>query len=245
MSSISKSLTRFLATPSKIAHALDWNKNCGSVLSVHIGTKSIDLAVTAHPSTENPIQPLPSIPIESETKGNQKVLKGHVLEELSNIVKQFKVCGIVMSWPVQKEGWCGAPCGRVLHTLDQIVQETRIVSRGRPVCLWDGHHFSTTEDEWGRVPLYSVPSKKAEHRASQEQYREDGMVAADIAKDYIRNHWPEFVRKWDKPSSSTGLNSAATAAASAGTAAASAGTGKPKTVLVDPSWIDAYTTCAM
>jgi len=221
-------VTKFLAAPGKIAHALDWRKQAGSVLSLHIGTHSIDLAVTTHPSMKNPIQSLPSIPIESETRGNQKVLKRHILEELSSIVEDWKVCGMVVSWPVQKEGWCGAPCGKVLHTLDQLVQDSSIVSSSRPVCLWDGHHFLNTEDEWGRVALYGVPSQKLEHRASKEQYREEGMVAADIAKDYIRHHWPEFVMNLERKQSEK-----------------AASTGKPKGLLLDPKWLNAYTKFAM
>mmetsp|Transcript_10348 Transcript_10348/g.28574 ORF Transcript_10348/g.28574 Transcript_10348/m.28574 type:complete len:259 (+) Transcript_10348:310-1086(+) len=248
-SSIARSISRFLATPGKIAHQLDWTKSSGVVLSLHLGKSSIDLAVTAHPSTENPIQALPSIPVESETKNNQKVLKAHILEELSDIVKQWKVCGLVVSWPVQKEGWCGAPCGRVLHTLDQIVQETRIVSKGRQICLWDGHHFRSSEDEWGRVALYSVPTSKEEHRASQEQYREDGMVAADIAEDYVRHHWPEFVHNMGPSSapapSPEGFGAGASSEQVAKAAGKRASTYHHSNQMVDPKFLEAYTQCAI
>ena len=111
---VRSSITKFLTSPSKIARALDWKKSA-SVLSLHVGKDSIDLAVTSHPSStsdEEVILPLPSIPIKCEVQENQKVLKSDVLAELADIVDKFQVCGMVVSWPVQKEGWCGAPCRR-------------------------------------------------------------------------------------------------------------------------------------
>ena len=185
---VRRSITKFLKSPSKIARALDWKKSA-SVLSLHVGKDSIDLAVTSHPSStseEDIILPLPSIPIKCEVKENQKVLKPAVLSELEDIVEQFDVCGMIVSWPVQKEGWCGAPCGRVLHTLDQIARETDIVSPSRPVALWDGHHFLSNEDEWGRSAIYSHISKKEVHIASKEQYKDEGSLAAEIAQDFGR-----------------------------------------------------------
>ncbi|KAL7564041.1 hypothetical protein ACA910_006949 [Epithemia clementina (nom. ined.)] len=215
---IAKSITRLLVSPTKVAHALDWKKRAGgALLSVHLGDEKIDLATSYHPSQNIPIHRLPSIPLEFEIKGNQKVLKSHVLDEISHVVKDLNICGLVVSWPVQKEGWCGASCGKVLHTLDQIVEETNIVSKARPVCLWDGHHFHLSEDEWGRVSFYGVPNpnRRQVHLASQEQYRDCGMVAAGIAQDYIRFHWPEFAHTKammvkdleDGPAETTGLSS--------------------------------------
>ena len=164
--------------------------------------KTVDLAVALHPSYFHPIDPLPSIPIEIKTRRNQKVLKESVLLELKNIVETHKVCGLVVSWPVQKEGWCGATCGKVLHVLDQIVQDTNIVTSRRPVCLWDGHHFVTGGDEWGRLPIYSVPTDKTVHVASKEQYQDEGMLAADIAADFLKLHWPDLAHNLN-PMSST------------------------------------------
>lgn len=230
---LARSITRFLTSPGKIAQALDWRKQAGAVLSLHVGTSSIDLAVTLHPSAdENPIQPLPSIPIETEVKGNSKVLKSHILKELSKIADDWNVCGIVTSWPVQKEGWCGASCGKVLHTLDQIVQETSLVSKKRPLCLWDGHHYLNTEDEWGRIARYGVPSEKHKHCASTEQYHDEGMVASEIAQDYIRCHWPSVFenREGSRPVATSRI---------------AAPTGKPKGLLVDPKWIGAYSSSSM
>jgi hypothetical protein len=190
---VRSTITKFLKSPSKVARALDWRK-AASVLSIHIGKDSIDLAVTSHPSSTNGdvIVPLPSIPMKCDVKENQKVLKSHVLTELGDIVDKFDVCGMVVSWPVQKEGWCGAACGRVLGTLDQIVRDTDIVSTSRPVCLWDGHHFRSAEDEWGRDAIYATTSKKNVHIASVEQYKDEGAVAAEVAADYLRHHWPDL-----------------------------------------------------
>ena len=219
MTVVRRSITKFLTSPSKIARALDWKKSA-SVLSLHVGKDSIDLAVTSHPSStsdEDTILPLPSIPIKCEVKENQKVLKADVLAELEDIVKKFDVCGMIVSWPVQKEGWCGAPCGRVLHTLDQIARETNIVSPSRPVALWDGHHFHSSEDEWGRSALYSHISKKEVHIASKEQYRDEGSLAAEIAQDYLRHHWPDLYFEEEERWS-----------------------GKTEGANVDFSWLDAY-----
>ena len=216
---VRSSITKFLTSPSKIARALDWKKSA-SVLSLHVGKDSIDLAVTSHPSTtgdEEIILPLPSIPIKREVQENQKVLKSGVLSELSAIVEKFDVCGMVVSWPVQKEGWCGAPCGRVLHTLDQIASETDIVSASRPVCLWDGHHFHSNEDEWGRSAIYSHISKKEVHIASKEQYKDEGSLAAEIAHDYLRHHWPDLYFEEEEQWS-----------------------GKTDISPIDVSWLDAY-----
>mmetsp|Transcript_17384 Transcript_17384/g.32998 ORF Transcript_17384/g.32998 Transcript_17384/m.32998 type:complete len:231 (-) Transcript_17384:120-812(-) len=219
MPMIRSSITKFLTSPSKVARALDWKKSA-SVLSLHVGKDSIDMAVTSHPSTTSDkelILPLPSIPIKCEVQHNQKVLKEAVLNELASIVEQFDVCGMVVSWPVQKEGWCGAPCGKVLHTLDQMARDKDIVSASRPVCLWDGHHFHSNEDEWGRSALYAHISKKDIHIASKEQYKDEGSLAAEIAHDYLRHHWPDLYDD-ERPEWA----------------------GKTEASTIDISWLDAY-----
>ncbi|KAL7555819.1 hypothetical protein ACA910_012399 [Epithemia clementina (nom. ined.)] len=187
---LNKAVPKCLVAPSKIARSLDWRKQSGYILSMHVGKTTIDLAATCHPELEgNPIQPLPSIPIQVETKGNQKVLKPEVVKELATIVREFKTLGLVVSWPVQKEGWCGASCGKVLHMLDQILQDGTGMGK-QPICLWNGNHWTTAEDEWGRTPIYSMPTSKTVHSASQEQYGEEGLVATAIARDFLEFHWP-------------------------------------------------------
>ena len=193
---VARSITRILTSPGKVAQSLDWRKVSGSVLSMRVAADKIELAIASHPSFEEPLQQLASIPLKMETADNKKVLKPEVVQELSKVVKDFNVCGMVVSWPVQKEGWCGASCGRVLHTLDQIIsQSDTVLSPARPVCLWDEEHNVPHEDEWGRNATYSKISNKTCHQASKEQYGDHNSVAVDVWNDFVREHWPDLYQQ--------------------------------------------------
>jgi hypothetical protein len=205
-----KAITSFLTAPSRVAHALDWKKASGALLSLRVCDGRIDLAAASHPSFPGePILPLPSIPIATETVNNRHVIKASVARELKGIVDRFNIAGIVVSWPVQKEGWCGASCGKTLHVLDQVAEVLSNCSSSyqqRPICLYDPEHHVPPEDEWGRAPRYGVPAPpgKTLHVASKEQYAcpttttsanngdSSKHVAVDILNDFYREHWPEF-----------------------------------------------------
>jgi RNase H-fold protein (predicted Holliday junction resolvase) len=189
-----RSIVNFLTRSDKVAHALDWRKVSGSILNISVKKNKIGLAVASHPCFDDPIQQLPSIPLETETVKNRKVLKSFVVEELSSIVEDFQVCGMVVSWPVRKEGRCGSQCGRVLHTLDQLTAQSKnLMSSSRPICLWDSeHNVSYPEDEWGRSAAYSKTSAKTFHKASKEQYEDHNLAALDVWNDFCRSHWPEL-----------------------------------------------------
>jgi hypothetical protein len=195
--SIRKTLSKLLAPPSAIAHNLDWRKVSGSILSLHIGRDMISLAIASHPAFNEEVEHLPSIDVKMICVDNHKVLDKSTVEQLTNVVQDRNVCGLVISWPVQKQGWCGAPCGRVLHTLDQITaQSNNIINPSRPACLWDGEHRESAEDSWGRMALYSHPSsEKTVHVASEEQYQDHDTLAADVWNDFCRNHWPELYQE--------------------------------------------------
>jgi RNase H-fold protein (predicted Holliday junction resolvase) len=189
-----RSIDNFLTASNKVAHALDWRKVSGSILNISIKKNKIGLAVASHPCFEDPIQQLPSIPLETETVQNRKFLKSFVVDELSNVVQDFQVCGMVVSWPVETEGRCGSQCGRVLHTLDQLTaQSETLVSSSRPICLWDPeHNVLYPEDEWGRAAAYSKASARTFHKASKEPYEDHTPAALDVWNDFCRSHWPEF-----------------------------------------------------
>jgi len=188
----SKSLSKLLTSPSKVAQALDWRRSAASVLSLSITRDRIHMAVANHPASSE-AQSLPSIPIETEVVDNRRVLAPKVARELASIMQDWQVCGLVVNWPVQEEGWCGAPCGRVLFTLDHLVRDLK--NSNRPICLWDEEHRVPDEDEWGRCSLYGEPcsEKKTVHFASEEQYKEKREhAAADIWRDFCAAHWPEI-----------------------------------------------------
>lgn len=201
-------LSKVLAAPSKIASALDWRKINGSVLSLNIHQDRIGLAIASHPSLGDQASSFQDIPLAK---------KGRVTEDckqqLASIVKDYRVCGVVVSWPVQTDtGRIGAACGRVLHTLEGLLDESDLCTPSRPLCLWDGVRASTeTEDEWGRskaytqIPINDKGDVKAEHHASVEQYHQDeNMVAAAVWDDFCKVHWPEL---YQTPSTTKTANS--------------------------------------
>jgi hypothetical protein len=122
--------------------------------------------------------------------------------ELRRTLEDWQVRGVVVAWPVQPEGWCGASCGRVLFALDGLRSHGAFCSAADlPMCLWDQAHTSNHggpyEDEWGRSEQYTTTSEGTVHCASKEQY---GLppgaffTAAGAWRDFSRAHWPEYHR---------------------------------------------------
>lgn len=192
-----QNLMRYLAPPGKLASALDWKKASASVLAIDVGSDKIGLAVASHPSFgEEPLR-LDPLTLQLETRrGNRRVLSNSVVEELQQIVKSYNVAGFLVSWPVQESGRVGAPCGKVLHTLDSLLSASPdIVTTARPFCLWDDHHFAPDDDEFGRSAKYGEPCRnKTSYRASEEQYAHycSSSVAANVWNDFCTKHWPEL-----------------------------------------------------
>jgi hypothetical protein len=195
------SITSLLSSPSKVAHALDWRKASGSILSLVFKRDRIDLAVSSHPAFGQPLLPLASIPIMESKAAIQQPA---VAQELAQTVHDFSVCGLLVGWPVQPEGRCGAPCGRVLFQLDQLAAQNNktyssrsvIFSPSRPMCLWDERHYAPPEDEWGRAAIHSRATEQQQpHSARREQYGERATVPAEIWNDFCRVHWPELYQK--------------------------------------------------
>jgi hypothetical protein len=193
-------LTRFLTSPNKVAHALDWKKASGSLLSIKMDNNNttLSMAVASHPVFGEQARSLPDICLQYTTIDNRKVLADGgdaVALELQRIVNQFNVCGVVVAFPLQTQGWLGAACGKVLHTLDQIQWTIQ-----RPVCLYspsnqDDDEKTCVEDEWGRCEVYSRVSHKSRHVASLDQYPDVTMAhkgATQVCQDFVQEHWPDL-----------------------------------------------------
>ncbi|CAJ1963815.1 unnamed protein product [Cylindrotheca closterium] len=212
----SKKLLQALTSPSKLASRFDWRKvNGGSVLSLNIHKDRIGLALAAHPSYGNGPYTLESIPLARKTKVTEESKKA-----LANIIEEHNVCGFVVSWPLQPDSQrMGAACGRVLHTLEQLLQpskdaaeefktntkskaktNTPLISANRPCVLWKDSQSKTIEepDVFGRLEAFAkVPSSdKTVHIASIEQYNpDDATVASQVWSDFMRVHWPDLHRE--------------------------------------------------
>jgi RNase H-fold protein (predicted Holliday junction resolvase) len=187
---MSSTLKKVLTNPFKIASALEWRKVSGSILSLDIHKDRIGMAVASHPSFGERTQTLESIKL---------LRRGHadanIKEQLAEIVKEFKVCGVVVSWPIQTDtGRPGHACGRILHTLDDLLEDSNVISSSRPLCFWDGRHVEPEpEDEWGRCAAYARTTDKEIHVASQEQYNQDeNVVAAQVWDDFVQAQWPDL-----------------------------------------------------
>jgi hypothetical protein len=93
----------------------------------------------------------------------------------------------------------GAPCGKVLHALDSLVEHSAFLTPNRPFCLWDGSHVQAElPDSWGRCSAYGkdYTLNQEQHVASQEHYvPATNMVASDIWNDFCRTHWPELYQR--------------------------------------------------
>mmetsp|Transcript_19566 Transcript_19566/g.45554 ORF Transcript_19566/g.45554 Transcript_19566/m.45554 type:complete len:242 (-) Transcript_19566:150-875(-) len=189
-----RKLTQFLTTPSKIASALDWKKNGGSILSLNILRDRIGLSVASHPCREeNRAVSLDPIALRFKRKSS-KELDSSVISQLQDIIQTHLVCGLVVAWPIQKEGRLGAPCGRVLYTLDSLFQSSNsILTANRKFCLWDGLHVEPEceEDKFGRCEVYGRPSfHTPNYVAKSSDFDAPPLESMDVWQDFCQAHWP-------------------------------------------------------
>lgn len=193
---------RYLVPPGKLASSLDWKKASGSILTIDVGFDRIGMAIAVHPSHGDEPLRLEPMPLELEThSSNKRVLRDSVVKELQKIVQSYNTVGVLVSWPVQKQGRVGAPCGKVLHTLDSLLeQSTMIINPQRTFALWDDHHFAPDDDVFGRSAKYGEACRhkdKTEYYASREQYAHkcSSAVAATVWNDFCMQHWPEIYQR--------------------------------------------------
>lgn len=201
-----------LSKPSKVASTLDWKRLTGStLLSLNIHRNRIGIAVASHPSLGEKCHELEPLRFADD----HITIDKKCLERFQSIIRDYKVCGIVVSWPLQHEtGRMGAACGRVLYALEEIIDKSgevddTILSSGRPLCLWDSGHIIPKQranprlkvDSFGRCAQYGNTSTKQEYWASKEQYYEDELtVVQQVWEDFCKEHWPDLSSKANQKS---------------------------------------------
>jgi hypothetical protein len=193
---VATKLSSALVAPSKVANLLDWRKAVGSVMALDITRKSIGMAVATHPDQQHaeavalrPISlvqqqhhyhhhrgegaPSTSFPLYKGKKKNQ--MSKELISELEAAVRRHRVCAFVVNWPTH-EGRMGEQCGRVLHVLDSVIdQSNSVVTRKRPFTLWsstttrDGNHY-LNDDEHTSSSLSLSSSVDDAHSSSSYNY---------------------------------------------------------------------------
>jgi len=209
-------LTKFLTSPTQIAKKLDWNKLNSNVLALKISRQHVGLTVAPHPlsladdttmKTDNNNHNFgidPIIPLNFTTISGKKILDSSVITRLHSIIQTHNICGFIVSWPLEKEGRIGANCGRVLYTLDAILEATSseeegeptIFSNSRKFCLWDESHVKLEHDDsFGRCSIFGTPKyiSRKNHVSQREPYKDQQIIAAAadaIWMDFRQRHWP-------------------------------------------------------
>jgi hypothetical protein len=163
-----------------------------------ISKDRMDLMLATCPQRDDTPRVLPPLRLESVSIGCEKRLKPAVSLHFNQLVQQHEVCGFVVHWPVQQQGWCGVPCGNVLRILDSLSEHPGLFTASRPICLWDPHRRGKEEDLWGRSARYSQTPAYNFYRASPLQYESPYQDALEVWDSFRREHWPR------KPASSKG-----------------------------------------
>jgi len=157
----STKLTKCIVAPYRISRILEWNKSKGSVMALDIGHKRVGIALTGHSSKSGAI--FQYVPIDYREGKNRNKNKDFILREVDRIIENNQVCAFVVSWPVKPNGKVGKSCGRVLHVLDHLANNTKpLLSQNRPFSLWEEEvpvDRKDLVDKWGRSELFSrIPS---------------------------------------------------------------------------------------
>ena len=159
---VATKLSSALVAPSKVANLLDWRKAVGSVMALNITHKAIGMAVATHPDQHaeaialRPLSLVQQQPQHHHGEGAPSISssfykgskKNHVskelISELEAVVRRHRVCAFVVNWPTH-EGRMGEQCGKVLHVLDTVIdQSNSVVTRKRPFTLWSSTPTATS-----------------------------------------------------------------------------------------------------
>jgi len=188
---VTKELMKVLTTPSKIANVFDWKKQMGGALAtleVHADRIGVTIirnnnsnsssnkqeASVVSAATTTRVQTSYSFPIRP--KGKQKIPDSS-RQLLSAVVHKQKVCGMIVSWPIQPDtGLMGASCGRTLFVIEELLassslqqqqqQQQQMLSTptqtesavlspiftpNRKICLWDSRGRSSSSSKHSRM----------------------------------------------------------------------------------------------
>jgi len=240
----SRELMKVLTTPSKIANALDWKKQIGgSIATIDVHADRIGLSISHHPSSssgEDESTSSLSLSLSSSSSSLSSSLSSSFYslpirqkgkfkipdssrQQLSDLVQENKVCGFVVSWPIQKDtGLMGASCGRTLFAIEELLLQpssslssaaaaASVFTSNRKICLWDGgvhvHDDQIKTDILGRSSVHARTSNQKEYRACKEKCRrDDTIVVTRVWEDFVKTNWPQIYQQQQPKSSMKSLS---------------------------------------
>jgi len=240
----SRELMKVLTTPSKIANALDWKKQIATIATIDVHADRIGLSISHHPSSSSGQDESTSSLSSSSSSSSSSLLSSSLSslfyslpirqkgkfkipdssrQQLSDLVQENKVCGFVVSWPIQKDtGLMGASCGRTLFAIEELLLQpssslssaaaaSSVFTSNRKICLWDGgvhvHDDQIKTDILGRSSVHARTSNQKEYRASKEKCRRDEtIVATRVWENFVKTNWPEIYQQQQPKSSIKSLS---------------------------------------
>ena len=206
-------LNDVLTTPSAVASALDWKKLNGSVLTLNIHSNRISAAVATHPSSmisstrtkpppSSSARSLPDIPL-----GRRATVTDDTRQRLQDYITRITdhpICGVIVAWPIQPDtGRMGAACGRVLHTLDQLllpINPTTTTSDANANANDDAQDLAATNTT--TTPSSSFSSTAHHHDHHQQRRRKQPLWCLWDAGDHTTT--PPPPDEWGRSSAFAG-----------------------------------------
>mmetsp|Transcript_5841 Transcript_5841/g.8613 ORF Transcript_5841/g.8613 Transcript_5841/m.8613 type:complete len:254 (-) Transcript_5841:640-1401(-) len=206
-------LGKCIVPPLRLVSILEWRRTGSIIIGLDINEERVGIALAKHPNSTNKVHALEPIPYLSQDRNVSRCeRKEEVALKLEALVREHKVNAFVVGWPLQADGRCSAPCGKVLHLLDYFADRQKpFINAGRPLTLWDERIIpqgkttqrlmlsskdETPADKWGRSSTFclqpeQVPGSRI-FRSTEKFYHKttnDSTTAATILKHFMDTHW--------------------------------------------------------
>lgn len=186
-------LSRSLVTPNKVASVIDWSRK--AVMALDITENQVGICIGGRPSSheDNEVHRLDPIRLHTSRSSHDQVAA-----QIDNLAREHDVCAIVVGWPLQPEGNPGKPCGKVLHTLENLVaHDSSIVSRRRPFTLWDDRRAAIDKES---------PSSSSQSTSSTSRSEDNDRTTTSttIENDQPPDQWGRCVAFARAPTSKDG-----------------------------------------
>jgi len=147
---------------------IEATKGRGALLGLDVGRLRCGIAISD--SRQSSAAALRVIPLGAKPSDGAKMAK-----ILARVERDFGTQGVVVGWPLEKEGQVGQACQNVLKFV-QAIQKAQLVKG--PLTFWDERYTSVR----ARRHAYKARKKKTTNALLQ---KEDAIAAALILQSYL------------------------------------------------------------